>query len=147
MSIHLLGLMPALLLLAPDDKTKKDEDAIQGSWSVVNFVGTGKELDEDVRKQLTIAFKEGAMEVLVNGKSDETYGFKLDSSKKPRHIDILEKKDGKEAAPALLGIYEIDGDTLKICWNKEDPRRGRPAELRSTAENKFHLMTLKRKAK
>jgi uncharacterized protein (TIGR03067 family) len=142
-STHLL-ILPALFLLTADDKTKKDDDAFQGSWSVVKYVDSGKDEDEVTRKQLTIAFKGDAMEVLVAGKTEETYRFKLDSSKKPRHIDIFEKK---EKSDPLQGLYELDGDTLKICWNKEAPDKGRPTEFNSTDKNKWHLMVLKRKGK
>ena len=65
-----------------------------------------------------------------------------DQAKKPKAIDFAEKKG--EPVP---GIYELDGDSLKICWNKEDKVKGRPDRFTATPENKWSMITLKRKDK
>jgi uncharacterized protein (TIGR03067 family) len=42
--------------------------------------------------------------------------FKLDPAKEPKQIDItLHLEKGKKDA-TLLGIYEVKGDTLKVCY-------------------------------
>ena len=61
---------------------------------------------------------------------------KLDSSKKPKHIDL------DVAGRMLKGIYEIDGDTLKMCYKLVG--NDRPTELDSTPESGIVLVTHKR---
>jgi uncharacterized protein (TIGR03067 family) len=48
-----------------------------------------------------------------DGKTEEA-NFTLDPSKKPKAIDVT-PLTGKDSGRALLGIYSIEGDTLKIC--------------------------------
>jgi len=50
-----------------------------------------------------------------------------------------EKFNGKTA----VGIYDLDGDTLKWCTN-EPGGTERPKEFSSEADNKHLLVTLKR---
>jgi uncharacterized protein (TIGR03067 family) len=145
-----MRLLSCLALLAPfafaDETKKKDEDRFQGTWSVVKFEAPGEEtqLEKERVAKMSIVFKGDAMESHLDGTVRESYRIKLDASKKPRHIDILDMRPKRSP---LLGIYEIDGDTLKICWNKTDAEKGRPTEFSSTATNKCHLIILKRKAK
>ena len=49
--------------------------------------------------------------------------YVLDPSAKPKSIDW---RDGGKNGPSkpLAGIYELEGDELKICWGKEGA--GRP---------------------
>src|SRR5262249_50519962 len=47
--------------------------------------------------------------------------IKLDASKKPRHIDLSAEKGGPTKGPSL-GIYEIDGDTLRMMLGSEMER-------------------------
>src|SRR5262249_326593 len=63
----------------------------------------------------------------------EAYLF--DVTKKPRHIDLQLPKEEK-----LLGIYDFDGDTLRICTGF--PGKERPAMLENTKGQT--LWTLKR---
>src|SRR5439155_23638463 len=52
--------------------------------------------------------------------------FKIDPGKEPKQIDItlhLKKSD-----PTRLGIYEIKGDTLKVCYFAGNMGK-RPAEF------------------
>ena len=54
------------------------------------------------------------------------------------HIDIVGGKNDKS-----LGIYELDGDKLKICFAKE--RTGRPTEFKRA--DGVTVVTLKREKK
>jgi uncharacterized protein (TIGR03067 family) len=81
-------------------------------------------------------------------KGDETVikgKFKIDSSKKPKQIELEitqasnEQFDGKTA----VGIYELDGDTLKWCSNKPGDSE-RPKEFASDGGTSHLLVTLKR---
>ena len=66
--------------------------------------------------------------------------YKLDSSKTLKSIDITAVRDGK--TEAILGIYSLDRDTLKIC--QSDAGKPRPTEFVTKQDEKRSLATLER---
>jgi uncharacterized protein (TIGR03067 family) len=89
----------------------KEEDAIQGNWTVANLEQVNHEPTKDERA----AFKEGSLKVVITAdkivyrdKDEATY--KLDPSKTPRRIDMTVASDKKSVTVA--GIYALDGDEL-----------------------------------
>jgi uncharacterized protein (TIGR03067 family) len=113
-----------LLTSAADDK---DQEKVQGTWQRVSMVVDGKEVPaEDVKaQQLTI---KGNRYTLRIGKQSREGTLKLDSSKKPREVDI-KSASGPNAGKVLKGIYELDGDTFKYCIAA--PGKDRPTEFPS----------------
>ena len=69
--------------------------------------------------------------------------MKLDPSKKPAHMDIIESNGGKDTV--LKGIYVIDGDTLKVCF--APPGDKRPTEFTTAGGSGEQLVVLKRDKK
>jgi uncharacterized protein (TIGR03067 family) len=66
-------------------------------------------------------------------------GYTLDPAKKPKQIDLV-IAEGR----AVKGIYLLDGDTLKLCVEKE-PGGGRPARFGPTAGTTHFFLLLKKK--
>jgi uncharacterized protein (TIGR03067 family) len=136
-------LMTAVLIVAapaPPEKDKKDEDKIQGTWAVVSIEIGGQRQTDEEGKNLKLVIKGDA--ITVNGPDkEEKAKFKLDAAKKPRTIDITpeEKKlDGKQ----VLGIYELNGDELKICYTEDGATR--PTEFVSKTGSGIAMIVLKR---
>ena len=80
----------------------------------------------------------------IAGKQDEKQylgegGFKLDLLKQPRWMDATGTK-GPQRGRRYLGIYALDGDTLKWCVST--PGNERPTEF-ATKNGQF-LLILKR---
>jgi uncharacterized protein (TIGR03067 family) len=131
----------ALVATADDPKAKaKDTDAIVGSWKIDKFDSGGgpggppKELLDSMR--LTF-LKDGKMEMSGGPGGEKMAGeFKLDPAAKLKTIDLV--REGKTAA----GIYELDGDTLKLCI-AEPPGSARPAEMKADGKG-IAVVTLKR---
>src|SRR5207237_3598683 len=91
--------------VAADEKS--DQDKIQGKWKMESGVKGGTPIPDD-KKNVTIEFAGNKMKALQDGKEQVfEMTFKLDPSKKPKAIDV--DMDGKPG----LGIYVLDGDTLK----------------------------------
>lgn len=67
--------------------------------------------------------------------------FKLDSTKKPKEIDILDES-GKKNEKTKLGIYEIDGDTYKFCLAPAN--KPRPTDFTSKGGTGRSLSVMKR---
>jgi hypothetical protein len=43
----------------------------------------------------------------------------------------------------MMGIVQIEGDTVKICW-ADDAKAGRPTKFETNKENKQFMITLTR---
>ncbi len=127
------------------DADKKDKDKLQGTWNAVSGESGGKEQAEAKEHSLIFKGDEFSVKrgdkVLVKGK------FKIDSSKKPKTIDmeIAEGSDDVKGKTAE-GIYKVEGDGL--TWCVDEPGSGnRPKEFATKEGTKTMLVKLKREKK
>lgn len=129
----------ALAAPVPKEKDKpKDEDAIQGTWQLEKFEGLDMPPPPDLIGNLRFVFKAGKLDVTVAGISRDKQGdYKIDPTTKPKSIDLVER--GERVSP---GIYELDGDTLKICL-AEGPMAVRPTEFKGDGK-RVAVVTFKR---
>ena len=69
--------------------------------------------------------------------------LKIDDKARPKTIDWVKFKapDGEDL-PDNLAIYELDGDTFKVC--NGGPNNPRPTELKAGDEGPPNLMIFKR---
>jgi uncharacterized protein (TIGR03067 family) len=117
-----------------DDAVKKDLKALEGKWKVESFEdGQGKKQEFE---GASLAFKEDNMEFTKDNETKKGK-VKLNPAGKPKEIDVM--AEGKD--DAMLGVYQIDGETLKICITDE-PGGARPNEF--TAKDRWVLVVLKR---
>jgi uncharacterized protein (TIGR03067 family) len=140
-------LLTAVLIVAapaPADDKKKDEEKIQGTWTVVSMEREGQKFPDDEVKKMKVVIKDDLL-TINNGCRDEQARIKLDAKKKPKALDLMAVKDGKEQG-AVPGIYEIDGDNLKLCWDKGSTA-DRPTEFATKKRSSTALMVLKREKK
>jgi len=72
--------------------------------------------------KMTITFTGDKWSVTEDGKVVQTGTQKLDPTKKPSHVDAV-VIDGGVKGVTMLGIYEIKGDTLKVCFDPEGKER------------------------
>ena len=115
-----------------------DKANLQGAWLIEKGVEDGVEMTAKDREKLKVEFK-GDKILLHEDKMVETDGFRLDAGKSPKAIDVIpEKKDEKP----LLGIYQLEGDILKLCFSHQGQKR--PGEFASTKELGTLLLYLKR---
>jgi uncharacterized protein (TIGR03067 family) len=113
-----------------DDKADLDKEVkkFQGVWTFESSVTGGKELSADQLKGLVLLF-EGDKHTVKKGDDVIQVGTqKLDPSKSPKTIDVT-MTEGPSKGTVMLGIYEIDRDTLKVCFDAEGKKR--PTEFKS----------------
>jgi uncharacterized protein (TIGR03067 family) len=109
-----------------------------GTWAVESARDRGKDAPEDKIKNTTFTFS-GNKITFRQGTKEESEGtFKIDPTKKPRHIDLT--IEGKP----VPGIYAFEGGKLKICVNQGAER---PTEFSSPEGSKITLIVLKRAKK
>jgi uncharacterized protein (TIGR03067 family) len=67
--------------------------------------------------------------------------LKLDGSKKPKTIDAM-PSEGEHKGKLQPGIYEVDGDELKIVFT--DPGKDRPKEFKTREKTDEVMMSYRR---
>jgi uncharacterized protein (TIGR03067 family) len=120
-----------------DEETERDQKRIQGTWQAVSGEVAGQNLPKQRLEDLTISFAGEKVTVTTsNGSRESTY--KLDATKKPRAIDLTDE-NGRMAP----GIYEFEGDTLRICVNQGGSDS--PTSFRTKPDTRLRLYVFQRK--
>jgi len=92
-----------------------DVGRIQGKWKVVSFKSHGR-----YKKKYDCVFFEGKTFSILEHDGDEGSGvYHLEENHKPGWIDLFEKDDDEPRR----GIYEVKGDTLRICHGNRARKR------------------------
>jgi uncharacterized protein (TIGR03067 family) len=121
MRCHLLLALPAVVVLtafapAPFPRpSKSDLKALQGSWTVVTIEqGPGRKVARVPPSSLKACVEGATWTFQRYGQPHAApYTIVLDAAKNPKWIDIKRKADD---VAAIVGIYTIEGDTLKILY-------------------------------
>src|SRR5262249_27071458 len=113
----------------PEDKdaTAKDLELLRGTWQVRSMDFGGKPLPAELLTEFKHTFAgnkltwDGALGMMSRaGKVTALEGvyqctFKIDPTTKPKQMDIT--FHNRKGTPALLAIYAIEGDTLRLCFS------------------------------
>ena len=128
---------------AADDKPS-DHKLILGTWEVVSSSQKGE--DGPGAPGMRYVFKPDTFLMQpASAKTEEDairVKYKLDPAKKPKHIDTTHQLGEKEKPIVQLGIYSLEGETLKLCL--EAAGKPRPAKLESKPDGTSVLLVLKR---
>jgi uncharacterized protein (TIGR03067 family) len=124
------------------DATADEWKKLAGTWNVEAATFNGNDATATF-KTAVLTIEEGKYKLVFGGTDAGT--LKIDPEKKPKSMTI-EGTEGPNKGKTIPAIYEIDGDTLKICYALGGAKEA-PSELKSTAENKTLLMTYKREKK
>ena len=126
-----------------DEKAELEKEArkIQGTWTFESSVTGGEDLPADQLKMFVVIF-EGDKHTVKKGEEVIQVGTqKLDPSKSPKTIDVT-MVEGPYTGTVMLGIYEIDADTLKVCFDPEG--KTRPTVFKSPPGSKNFVNVHKR---
>ena len=121
---------------APDDAK-----AVQGSWTPDKAELAGQPMAEAVLKSISLKLENGKYEVFVGDEPDRGT-YTLDSTSKPKGMTIT-GTEGPNQGKTFPAIYELKGDTLRICYDLSGAKR--PTEFKSIAGTKLYVVTYKRK--
>ena len=120
---------------------EKELKKFQGTWTIESSVTGGTELPADQLEGFIVTF-EGNTHTLKKGDEVIQVGtHKLDPSQSPKTIDMT-LTAGPNKGAVMLGIYEIDGDTLKACFDPQGKKR--PTEFKSAPGSQNFLNVHKR---
>jgi uncharacterized protein (TIGR03067 family) len=90
------------------DDARGDHEKLQGTWKVASAEDSGRKAPDEAVKNLKLVITKDKITYEFGGKTTK-WSFKLDATKKPKWIDLT------EGDRTTLGIYELEGDNLKIC--------------------------------
>jgi uncharacterized protein (TIGR03067 family) len=118
-----------------------DAKAIQGNWAPVKGELGGQPMADAVLKTISLKLADGKYDVSVAGNPDKGT-YTLDADTKPKSITVT-GTEGPNNGKTFPAIYELKGDTLRICYDLSGAKR--PAEFKSVAGTKLYLVTYNRK--
>ena len=116
----------------------KEVDLLQGEWAVTGWQEAGEKATANELKGKKFKIQ-GNDFIAVEPSLSGRMSFKLNHEKVPKEIDLT-VLDGKRKGITELGIYEIKGPTLRICFGENL----RPKNFVSTSENGETLLTLQK---
>ena len=95
---------------------------IQGTWKFLSHEMNGQPTPREKVEKLKITFSGDKWSVTEGGQVIQAGTHKLDAAKKPAHIDAT-VTDGDGKGVTMLGVYEVKGDTLRVCFDPAGKER------------------------
>ena len=118
-----------------------DAKAIEGSWTPIKAEFGGQPIPDAVLKTISLKLAGGKYGVMAEGHPDNgTYS--LNTAVQPKSTAVT-GTDGPNKGKTFPCIYELNGDTLRICYDLSGAKR--PSEFKSVAGTKLYLVTYVRK--
>jgi uncharacterized protein (TIGR03067 family) len=129
---------------AKEDAVKKELRALKGMWKPIAREVDGKKISDEELKDVTVTYEETGKLTVRRGDMILLAGIdKLDPTKNPKMTDLT-YTEGENKGKTSLGIYEIEGDTLRTC--RALPGNKRPTEFSAKAGS-GHALTLSKREK
>jgi uncharacterized protein (TIGR03067 family) len=126
------------------DDAKADAAKLEGEWVMVSGEASGQAMPADTVKTGKRVARGGETSITFGGQVYFKAKYTLDPAKKPKAIDYV-MTEGPTKGKTHLGIYEIDGDTVKFCFG--GPGAERPTDFTAKGGSGRTLSVCKRDKK
>jgi uncharacterized protein (TIGR03067 family) len=122
-------------------KAKQEElKRFEATWRFVSVEVEGRMIPAEILKDDSLVLKGRQFTSTIQGKTTNGV-FKIDPTAKPKAIDVT-FTDGPGKDNSQKGIYELEGDTQKICFAA--PGKPRPTEFSSKPRSGQMIQVLER---
>jgi uncharacterized protein (TIGR03067 family) len=135
----LLGGFPAGAADKKDDPVKDAMEKLQGTYRCLSLETDGMKGDADRIKRLKLVVKDKKWTVYIDDKVSTLATFTVDPAKKPKAIDMTGTMGGDKGVK-YLGIYELNGDDLKLCVG-DDKTRPKVFDGKKGTRRQFEVWT------
>ena len=143
----IVPVIAVLFLVSADDAKdaiKKEMAQLEGEWSMVSAEANGLSLPKETVESGKRVAKDGETTITIGGQVYFKAKFTIDPTKKPKAIDY-KMTEGPTKGKTHLGIYELDGDTVKFCFAAPD--KDRPTDFTAKEGSQRTLSVWKRDKK
>jgi len=134
----------------PAGAVKEELNKFVGTWNMTSAVVNGRPRPKEELQPLTVVYSaEGTFVLKYKDRVVGKGRIKVDTAKDPRAVDLtyaeINESDGRFwPVVQVLGIYQFEGDTLRLCYSRVDKGKERPAEFTSKPGSKRVLEVLRR---
>ena len=134
-----MSILTVVWCVAAADKPDADTHAIKGTWRYVSTTEGGQ--SQAVPADMRLVITADLWKTVRPGQDPMGGKYTLDASKRPPHIDLMIEEDAGRPI-VQKGIYELDGDTLRIRFAAAG--KPRPADFKSRETSGSTTWVLKR---
>ena len=138
--LNLVGVLALALAAPPKDAALGVPEKLDGDWQMVSIEAGGAKLPAQQVNGFSLAFKAGRFTSYMGGEK-KTGTYTTDPTKKPKTMDIV-PADGPDKGKTWSLIYELNGNTLRICAGEVGKER--PAGFDTKGREDVILMVLRR---
>jgi uncharacterized protein (TIGR03067 family) len=125
---------------AATEAQKAEYSKFEGTWTYESVEIEGKPVPDPILKARKLILK--GNEFTLEDAAQPTHGtYEVEVSKSPKTIDVT-FTDGPDAGKVSKGLYELDGDTCRVCIGLAE--KPRPAGFTSWPNSGNVLEVLKR---
>jgi uncharacterized protein (TIGR03067 family) len=142
--LALTALVAMSLVMLSDQASTASDDAkpLEGVWVGQSMEADGKAVPAEAAKRMRLTFN-GDM-LLFRGNFDNDREaectYKLDVKPSPKHFEFTPPNEKKP----ILGIFEVNGNELKICMRHARSDKGRPSEFATKEGSQLILLVLRK---
>src|SRR5579859_4664880 len=136
------GAVIARSLIAAKPDADKELAKFDGTWVVTAVEISGNKIPEgDLQKAPSRVAIQGRHWLLKAPGREETGSFTVDEAKEPKQMDV-KPVDGPNAGKTFQAIYQLEGDTMTVCYAA--PGQDRPATFETKDKPGYWMNVYKR---
>jgi uncharacterized protein (TIGR03067 family) len=126
---------------------KKDKNkGPDGTWVVVGMEQKGAKLPAEFIEKMSMKLTlKGENYTVTMGDNVHDKGTSTVNTKKKPYTADIKSEEGPNKGKTILAIIEIDGDSMKACYDMEG--KGRPTEFSTKEDSGNVLILYKRETK